>query len=94
MLVPGSGGGQTFSLGRLQVEKLRKEITLIYSQSNNWPANWTVERMCKHIKERAKLGFKLDILALEFRPGCLFVLYKPLTEAFLLRKITTSDTMA
>ncbi|KAJ4352272.1 uncharacterized protein N0V89_007619 [Didymosphaeria variabile] len=90
MLVPGAGSGHTFSLGKLQLVKLRDQLTLIHSQSDDWPADWTVERTCKHIREWAKLGFKIDILTSEFGPGCLFVLFKPLTEAFLLRKITKS----
>jgi hypothetical protein len=47
-----------------------------------------VEKTLEHIRDWAKIGFKIDILVGEFGPRCLFVLHKPLTKAFLLRKIT------
>ncbi|KAJ4345657.1 uncharacterized protein N0V89_011792 [Didymosphaeria variabile] len=88
ILAPGAGAGRTFSMGKKQQDVLQTQLYLIHKRSKDWPADWSVDKTSKYIRHWAKIGFKVDILVSEFGPGCLFVLYKPLTEAFLLRRIT------
>lgn len=89
MLVPGGGTGHTFAMGQKQVDALRQQLVVI-TQGDSWPGDWPVDKTLEHVRKWAKLGHKIDILTGEFGPGCLFVLHKPLTESFLLRKITKS----